>query len=486
MKKSFMKTSVSKSLLCSALALFLAAPSARSFSLLGPYSSWQVPGIGYNRAGDIGGPMGLGEGFRWNVPVITYAFDKSFIDYFGPDGVHAVDAAMKQFTDLASATKISSDLSEYSTSTVRQNYEAAELNILDLKSTAMSMVIEELGLAEPVRWMFALRARTVTGNPAITNYTTIMRNFDPVTRLPSRYVNDTLYTFQNEEYPAPFNYADAAEYPVTADALASQPVAGGLLSSGGTFVGVVSLFGGRFFTGLTRDDVGGLKYLLHPNNLAVETLLPTVSLDQFTGLNGWVPFVGTNAGTITNIIVGTGTNFVDAGLRGGRNHLRFKRVAYDSLVGTVFVPITNSYMDVVFTNYSATVQHLVRGVVQPDFLFVAEDLGLIQNLVPALTRRTDTSNWIDNDALNGFDETALSHGPGVIPPQVRISFSSILPFFSTDTVDEVPGEDTAIISETWGTYDGTTNAPILYPFSGTGRLTLQQLRQRVFQRGAGL
>ena len=143
-------------------------------------------------------------------------------------------------------------------------------------------------------------------------------------------------------------------------------------------------------------------------------------------------------------------------------------------------------MDVVFTNFTATVQHLVRGIVQPDILFVAEDLGVANNLVPFLVRRTDTSGWINNDALNGFDETALSRGPGVITPQVRISFTYLLPYFSTDTVDEFPGEDTAIISEAWGSYDGSTNAPIVYPFSGAGKISLDELRRRVFLRRTGL
>jgi hypothetical protein len=366
---------------------------------------------------------------------------------------------------------MSSDLSEYSTSAIRQNYEAAELGILDIKSTAMSLIMEELGFADPVRFIFTLRARTVTGNPAVTNYTTIMRNYDPVTRNLSRYVNDTLWTYQIEEYPAPLNYADAAEYLVSGDALTSIPVAS-----------VVPL-AGSFFVGLTRDDVGGIRYLMHPNNYAVETLLPTVTPGSINGINGWIPYLGTNTAGVTNIVLGTGTNFVATGLRGGRNHLTFRKVAYDSLLGTIFTPITNSYTDVVFTNYSATVQTLVRGIVQPDILFVAEDLGLVQNLVPVLTRRTGTGAWVNNDALNGADETALSQGPGLIAPQVRISFSNQLPYFSNDTTEEVPGEDGAIISSTWGFFDGSTNAPILFPFNGT--LSLQELRQRVFLRGAG-
>lgn len=52
-----------------ALALF--AGAARAFSLLGPYDSWMWPTNGFHQPADIGGPMNLGEEYRWNVPVVT-------------------------------------------------------------------------------------------------------------------------------------------------------------------------------------------------------------------------------------------------------------------------------------------------------------------------------------------------------------------------------------------------------------------------------
>ena len=39
--------------------------------------------------------MVLGEEYRWNVPVLTYAFDQSFLDYFGSNGVAAVEKAFQ-------------------------------------------------------------------------------------------------------------------------------------------------------------------------------------------------------------------------------------------------------------------------------------------------------------------------------------------------------------------------------------------------------
>ena len=488
MKAILMKTFPSHFLACAALVLALIAPNARAFSLGGPYTAWQVNGLGYQLPGDINGPMNLHDGFRWNAPVITYALDQSFIDYFGPDGVKAIDEAFQYFNDLDTAAKTPADLSEYSTATARQNYEAAALGIIDLKSTAMSMIMEQLGFADPVRFAFTLRARSVrTVNMIMyTNYTTILRNFDPVTLNSSPYVNGTLYTFENNEYTVPFDYADADEVVVgdLTTALESTPVATGLPVLSGNSLATSGSLLGRFYSGLTRDDVGGLRFLLHPNNFAVESLLPTVTAGG-TVSGGWIPFQGvTNAVTNLVFLSGSSSNFVVTGLRGGRNHYKFKRLAFDSLLGTFFTPFTNSYTDTTFTNYTSVVQQVKRGIAQPDFIFVAEDIGVAANLVPVLTSRSGTGNWVNNDLLNGSDEAANSSGPGVIGPQVRISFSNVLPYFSTSTLnDEIPGEENAFVSQVWGSFDGSTNAPVIYPFNGL--LTLPQLRQQVLNPAAG-
>lgn len=482
MKAILMKISLSKILRGAALVLALLASDARAFSLLGPFNSWQVNGLGYQFNEDIGGPMTLHEGFRWNVPLVTYAFDKSFIDYFGPDGVRAVNEAFQYFNDLDAANKTSAELDEYSTSTLRVNYEAQALGLSDIKSQVMSVMMEEMGFATPIRYVFTLRARTVTTVDMVarTNYTTIMRNYDPVSLTLSPYVNGTLYTFENVEISGPpFDYADAREIAINKtfdEVLESIPVANGLPQSG------------VFFSGLTRDDVGGLRFQLNPNNYAVESLLPSVSAGgSSSGSGGWIPFIGiTNATTVTNLVFQTGasTNLVVTGLRGGRNKIKFKQVRFDSLIGSGFTALTNNYTDTTVTNFTAVIQQVQRAITQPDIIFVAEDLGLaIDNLTPFAFRRTGTAGWIDNDAINGSDETALSHGPGVIPPQVRISFTDQYPYFITRNLNgEIPGEDTSFSGffapvRAWGLFDGSTNPPIV--FSATGPVPLQELRQKV-------
>jgi len=50
-----------------------------------------------------GGPKNFGEGSRLAAPIVTYGFDDTFLEYFGSQGVAAVDSAMKVLNALPSA-----------------------------------------------------------------------------------------------------------------------------------------------------------------------------------------------------------------------------------------------------------------------------------------------------------------------------------------------------------------------------------------------
>lgn len=454
--------------------------SASAFSLLGPFTAWQVNGLGYGLPGDLGGPMNLGEGFRWNVPLITYACDASFINYFGPEGVRAIDEAMDIFNQLDAPSKLSPDLSEYSLDTLRQNYEATTLGIVDLKSTAMHLVMEELGFADPIHFAFTLRGRQVIGTPPVTNYLTIQRSFDPQTLLPSRYVNGVLYGYRIQEFmPPPFQHADAIEEARVSDLSENIPVATGFALIPGGDSGPNSTFqAGLFRTGLTRDDVGAIRYLYHPRNYAVESLLPGISLGG--SISPYAPFIGTNVVGVTNTVIG-GTNLVTTGLRGGRNKLKFKKAFYDPILSTFFTPQNSAFTDVVVSsNRTLTVQPVTRLIVQPDIVFSVGDLGLINGISPVIFSRTATTGWINNDALNGVDPVNNDLGPGVIPPQVVITFTSLLPTFLNpggNAGEGFPNEETGFSFGVWGSFDGSTNAPIIYPKARN--ISINQLRNVV-------
>src|SRR5215831_12723 len=89
---------------------------AWGFALLGPQSPnepWQVTQIGYFLGGDIGGPRNLGEEYRRNTPVMYYTYDANFLDYFGSNGVVAVDSAIAILNGVTNVSKLTPNLTEY-------------------------------------------------------------------------------------------------------------------------------------------------------------------------------------------------------------------------------------------------------------------------------------------------------------------------------------------------------------------------------------
>jgi hypothetical protein len=469
---------------------------AVAFSLLGPFKDGTQPGavsdpwqsqsfggrprgLGYNPLNmDIGGPMFPHEAYRWNVPVVTYAFDQSFIAYFGTNGIIAVEKALKILNDLPAASKMSTDLTEFPLDNKQNNPMAGALGLLDIKSHALSLIIEELGLANPERFVWSLRSR-VTGQN-FTNYAVLKLNYDPVTLAPSSFVNGVLYSYQIEDALGPTGgeWASAVEffYP-DPFFLPYSSVAGGLSSPDFQFGSQPSSFvasglaGGDFFRGLTRDDVGGLRFLLNPNNIVTESLQTNVTgrLQAVTSLTSpWIPVIGTNFVTTnafgqTNVItVSTnlpGTNLITQGLRGGVDKIQFRRVNFDSLLGQTFVPVATPYTDTVIINGRPFKQTVVRAVQAPDIIFVSEDLGVDNAGVPILVRRSPASGWANNNLANGI---TTAGGPGVVLPTVVIRFSDNPPYFLKGNPFDT-SETAFDIPVVWGSFDGSTNAPIVYP-----------------------
>ena len=304
-------------------AVFAATPMLMGFSLLGPGGGegvaaklWQLPAanngwdIGYNRTTDIGAPCNFGEFYRWNTPVITYAFDSSFVTYFGPAGMKAIDAAMRMLNEVPSVSRMSADLEEFPLNSVHIHDEAAQLGLIDLKSLALQLLTEEIGLTDPIRWNYAIRRR-INITPSNNGIYDITRfNFDPVTITPSSYVNGTLWTYRIFE-SIPTQVSDAVELPsLQVNEAINYPVAA---------LSQLPIFSGYYFTSLTRDDVGGIRYLLNARNVAAETLLPDVTASGGV----FSPFLGTNI--LTNAVGGTATNG-SLGLRGGIGKLTFRKV----------------------------------------------------------------------------------------------------------------------------------------------------------------
>ena len=98
-----------KYVICAALGLAV-VQQVSGFTVSGPYETWQVQALDYQirywygNETELGGPKNFDEGSRLNVPILTYAFDSTFLDFFGSDGVAAVDAAMSELNGLPSAS----------------------------------------------------------------------------------------------------------------------------------------------------------------------------------------------------------------------------------------------------------------------------------------------------------------------------------------------------------------------------------------------
>ncbi len=640
------------------------APVAHGFALLGPFGTNQVERIGYNVYGrDIGGPMNKDQGYRWNKPIITYALDASFLQFFGSNGVVAVEQAMNLLNSYSTNLyKISdADLKKVPLNTARNNYKAQALSIYDLKSYILAYMMEEVGLASPDRYAYCLLDRRTFTNPDFTNYVVTTLNFDPITLNQTPYVNGTMYTYQVfDTYLRDPDVADAIEFPVDPLSFTQTAVASAI----DNVLVFSSKEPGRFFTGLTRDDVAGLRYLYATNNYRLEYLpsdgnnivelavtnltnpmlittsnlvelidnswgttnTPTQLLAIYPTLNltstnygvsnfvttnvtyyytnypytpvgstpvlasnvwytytptlvyyytfdnvvtnhyssnslaslistevGFGPyspvdapittnisirsfytnrpagdyyiipqtnqnfyFVLTNISTVitntnvtyavtntfsnsflTNIVSTNSTNFYltstqqdlvfystnysylaypiewrqdsnTVGMRPGMGSLLFKKVDYDSLIGTNMTPITNYYTDVMvvtngYNNKGTFLKQTVRiRSSAPDIVFYAIDLGLDDDGYPIASRRTGTGNWQNNSAIN---QGIAASGPGVIKSPVQFEFSNIGRYYINRTPSFLT-EQSGFLGFMWGTFDGSTNAPIVYPDNG--------------------
>jgi hypothetical protein len=434
------------------LALGLSTLSARAFSLLGPFQPWMEYTNGLRQPGDIGGPMDITNEYRWNVPVVTYGFDQSFLNFFGSNGVAAVESAIQILNDLPSASQIA--LTNYPFDSRQMNASAQSQWLIDLKSETLSLLLEQMGLAQPTRCTFVLKQWTpfFTQNAfdfglhtndtffefgwgywAIPDFIDEL-NFDPIALSASPYVNKTLYTAGIYGWDSPnpvlfVSQTDPFVSPFTAVADFPQSFGNDISYRTGS---------GIFYTGLTYDDVGGLAYLLSTNNVNYEILLP--------GIHG----VGTNA-----------DSFMNGAWRPGVGKITFVPQPMDSATGA-FLPATNQFTDTYITNGNVVQQQLVRVVSQPDFLFCAADVDS-NSTIPWISffSRTGTTNWINNAALNRNPGGA---GPGLIQPQVKIALNKTWRVFGSDG----NFSDEVVYDGTWydgpfGSFNGSSNQPVIYP-----------------------
>jgi hypothetical protein len=433
------------------MVLLAAAGRALAFTIWGPAESWQTPAMDYLTrpvygTSELGGPKEFGEGSRLNVPIITYACDFTFLSYFGTDGAKAIDAAFNVLNAVPPASTIS--LSKYNTDGIEQvNYSAQAMGLVDLKSTMLAAMLEHMGLLGETH-VFDLRNRVSTPATCVFQYYVINRNYDPVTFNPSYYVNGRLYSYYILELCPAVQTGDAVETLVDATAVPS------------TYTAVATkeaiLNGGIYYTTLSRDDVGGLRYLYRRDNFNNEELDPsavpgTVGGSGFTIVNT----SATNAATSTNL----------AGIFGGVEKIMFVKTPFASLIGTNFTPVTYHYNMPVIVNGRLENLPITRTVTTPDIVISAADLA-----APAGPLYARNVAFLSN----GVASLGGGISAQVIAPQMNIVFNKVGPFF-LNTQPFYLDQGTAELYPlfTWGSYDGTSKAPVVYPV-GSSVVALEQ------------
>ncbi len=311
-----------KTFLLTVIAVVGLLPMSQAWTPEGPVGNggdagWQIPADGFGPPRDFVAPKNLGEEYRLNVPVLFYACDANFLDYFGSNGKTAIDHTFailnKAFTNNPTGRTTgldgySQNLSEFPLNTIHMNYQAQALGLYDLSSYTLGLMMTQMGLADPVMYIWNIHDWAHVGTvgcPVGQEYTVVQRNFDyvssPLNQLQySAYVNDTLYSYDIIEFctgPNPLRYA--SPFPVDPLADIYTPVA----SSFNAFSW------GDFYTGLTRDDVAGLRYLLKANNINWET----ASADSLQ----FVITTNTQTPEVFPPYISGATNFVFGGANGG-------------------------------------------------------------------------------------------------------------------------------------------------------------------------
>src|SRR5262245_3681862 len=112
--------------------VLLAGPRVFGFALLGPFEGYQTAALSYNLppvGTDLGGPKNIGEGYRWNTPVVTYAVDANFLNFFGSNGLVEVDKAFAIMNNLTNVSTYTTNLSEWPPNSSRINHRAEAVGL---------------------------------------------------------------------------------------------------------------------------------------------------------------------------------------------------------------------------------------------------------------------------------------------------------------------------------------------------------------------
>ncbi|MGP8198896.1 MAG: hypothetical protein ACLQU4_05270 [Limisphaerales bacterium] len=470
-----------KRFICLTLGV-VAACSASGFSLWGPAETWQtqdldygirylpyfpapnliengVTGLAIPENVELGGTKNISEGARLNVPIITYGFDYTFLSYFGAQGVAAVDSAFAVLNGLPSAS--SANLKTFITQGNQQiNYSAAAMRMLDIKSTVLWLMMEHMGLIGETHTYDLNERQAVIGSTATCDfyYVVLQRNFDPTTYDPSSYVNGTLLTYQIGDLCPTLQVGDAMEKAVQAGSPPFSAVATR-----------EALQVGGYYLRITRDDMGGLRYLYRRNRYVNEGFDINTTFTTTSGTYNPISLIASN---------GTGVGGTFSALVGGVEKITFVKTAYDSELGTYFAPITYHYSIPWVTNGVLQSLSVTRVVTAPDILFTAGNLT-----EPGPNPYQETLVRSMNAPIIYGEAPQLGVGsvsPAVLPPELIVTFNNSGQVYYNESSTYADQASSVELGFIWASFNGSTNAPVVFP-TGT---SLAEIESQVLSAGS--
>ena len=279
-----------------------------------------------NLQDDLGGPKRIDEFYRWNTPYLTYGFDASFVQFFGEEGIMAVNNAMNVLNDFFvpqdGSYKGMSQLNlarhgfggNYNTTWL--NLTAQNENLMDIKSLALGMMVNYLGLGNPYRYAFTATNCLVEAAGGTATFSVALKNYDPTTYAETDRINNVQYSYRlvhdqipgftipagvlgtGARDPAALNTInmDLEEFTSDTSGNAYSAVAAIVDAfygntdlvwtdvpstySFGVFYDGMNAMGGMYQPrhALTYDDAGGLKYMYDTNTVAMEFNPYTLSI----------------------------------------------------------------------------------------------------------------------------------------------------------------------------------------------------------------
>ena len=155
----------------------------------------------------------------------------------------------------------------------------------------------------------------------------------------------------------------------------------------------------------------------------------------------------------TRLRVGTNAPANEA-LRPGRGKLTFEKITAAWQSDPAWNHVLE-FEDYFFVEGNAVTQSVVRTITRPDIVFSAGDLGKYPGGTRPIPFKLSTPNFRRAEALS---EAA---GPGILESGVEIKLGTLGWTNGTSAPQMIDG----FLLQRWGSFDGTTNAPVAFPVS---------------------